>query len=459
MPNALAYIALFAWPIAAIWIFKRKPVQDAVILLILLPFLFLPEKVGVDLPGIPPLDKKSIPILMLWLLLSVGKNKIQIFSMPNDKLGKVLLISLFLYPVVTWLGNRDAYYFGPLYFPALTFTGDLISLEFSAFCTQFLPFVIGWKLLGSRDGHQKIAQYLLLFGLVYSIPMLWEVRMSPQLHTHIYGFFPHDFSQMMRQGGFRPLVFTSHGLVLAILCAYWCIIAAIFVRAKSPFLAKYNRWILIYFLVLLVLCKTLGALLLALVFVPVVLLFKRRRILQVSALLAWVVLLYPLLRAEGLFPIYEIVDLSMSVSEERGGSLQFRVTNEEQLLARAEERKLTGWGGWGRNRIYDEATGKDISITDGFWIIVIGIFGWFGYLVIFGLLIYPVVGIWRRVKATGVEPSLFTCGLVVILTMNLLDLLPNSSISSITWVIAGALYGLKLNYDKEVADFGEKQSS
>ncbi|HEY7772427.1 MAG TPA: O-antigen ligase family protein [Marinagarivorans sp.] len=443
MPNAFAYLVLFSWPLVAIWIFNKKPRQDAVILLVLVPFLLLPERVSVDLPGLPSLDKKSIPILTLFLLVAFGKDKISFFSLPKDFLGKVLLICLFLYPVATWFWNRDSYPFGPLYFPGLTFMGDVISMEFISFCSQFLPFFIGWKLLGNEVGHQKLMRYLLIGGLIYSIPMLWEIRMSPQLHTHIYGFFPHDFVQMMRQGGFRPIVFTSHGLVLAMLCAYWCIIAAAFIRAKDPLFNKHMRWIFLYLLVLLVLCKTLGALILALVFLPCVLLLRQRKILQISAILAYVVLLYPLLRAEGLFPIHGIVELSERFSEDRAQSFQYRVTNEERLLARVEERKLFGWGGWGRNRVYDERTGEDITVTDGFWIIVLGIYGWFGYLVVFGLLVYPIISIWRRVKKTNEEVSIYTCALVVILTMNLLDLLPNSSISSITWLLAGALYGFK----------------
>ena len=45
--------------------------------------------------------------------------------------------------------------------------------------------------------------------------MLVEVRLSPQINTWIYGFFQHDFIQMMRYGGFRPIVFLPHGLWVA----------------------------------------------------------------------------------------------------------------------------------------------------------------------------------------------------------------------------------------------------
>ena len=68
---------------------------------------------------------------------------------------------------------------------------------------------------------------LVLGGLIYVPFALLEVRISPQLHIWLYGFFPHDFKQMMRDGSFRPTVFMEHALTLAqfmaaaTLAAWW----------------------------------------------------------------------------------------------------------------------------------------------------------------------------------------------------------------------------------------------
>ena len=48
------------------------------------------------------------------------------------------------------------------------------------------------------------------------MPALFEVRFSPQLNIWIYGFFQHDFQQMIRGGSFRPIVFLPHGLWVAL---------------------------------------------------------------------------------------------------------------------------------------------------------------------------------------------------------------------------------------------------
>ena len=67
---------------------------------------------------------------------------------------------------------------------------------------------------------------LVVAGLAYSVPMLIEVRLSPQINIWVYGFFQHNFDQMMRYGGFRPIVFLPHGLWVAFF-ALMALVAAV----------------------------------------------------------------------------------------------------------------------------------------------------------------------------------------------------------------------------------------
>ena len=73
------------------------------------------------------------------------------------------------------------------------------------------------------------------------------------------------------------------------------------------------------------------------------------------------------------------------------------------------------------------------------WIIVLGLKGWVGYLAQFGLLTVPVFLLWfhRRRYEIGMESSV----LAVILAANLVDMIPNSSNLTLTWLLAGALWG------------------
>jgi len=79
------------------------------------------------------------------------------------------------------------------------------------------------------------------------------------------------------------------------------------------------------------------------------------------------------------------------MDEDRAQSLKYRLDNEQALLSRASERFLFGWDVFGRNRIYDEQTVRDMNVTDGQWIITIGQFGLVGFLLQFGLLALPVI--------------------------------------------------------------------
>jgi hypothetical protein len=88
--------------------------------------------------------------------------------------------------------------------------------------------------------------------------------------------------------------------------------------------------------------------------------------------------------------------------------------------------------------VFDEF-GRDVTIADGLWIITLGTSGWIGYLGKFGLFGMSIIVLAMRQKSY--EVSLVTSGLCLVLGANLLDLIPNSGLSPVTWLIAGALMG------------------
>src|SRR5207237_7698433 len=104
----------------------------------------------------------------------------------------------------------------------------------------------------------------------------------------------------------------------------------------------------------------------------------------------------------GLAPTQLISQAASAISADRSKSFDMRVENESALLAKANQKPLFGWGGWGRNRIFDKWNGQDISVTDGGWIIQYGCYGWVGYLALCGLL---AVALLRARRATDKEGS------------------------------------------------------
>ena len=69
-------------------------------------------------------------------------------------------------------------------------------------------------LFGSARGLRALLLATAMLGLLYTPLCMFEILMGPNLHYRLYGFYQHDIVQTLRDGGFRPMVFMSHGLVL-----------------------------------------------------------------------------------------------------------------------------------------------------------------------------------------------------------------------------------------------------
>lgn len=439
MPNSVAYLALLVWPLVAVAIFRKLPIERAVIWSVMAAYLLLPPRTAFDAPLIPPMDKFAIGNLSAFLCATLLMGR-RVAMLPESPVARGLIFLFVLSPIATIFTNPDPIWFKVGGLPGLRLY-DLLSVIINQLFTV-LPFFLGRQFLGTPEAQREFLVALVLAGLAYSLPMLVEVRLSPQLNVWFYGFFQHDFIQMMRQGGFRPIVFLAHGLLVAFF-AMSAVLAAVGLWRVEP-AGKKVPWVLAagYLMVVLVLCKSMAALLYAVALAPVILLCGVRTQIWLAAVLAAFAMLYPMLRGADVVPVDWMVEQAEAQSAERAESLEYRFHNEDILLEHARERSLFGWGPWGRNLIYDVETGKSISVTDGTWIIVIGIFGWCGYIAQFGLLTLPLLVLpfrMRRVPAGAL--SAHAGPLALILGINMIDLLPNSSLTPLTWLMAGALLG------------------
>lgn len=440
-PNVLYFVALFIWPFIAFKIYNRYKQEKAIILLVLIPYLFMPVPLSgqgpINLPGLPPLDKAAVPLLTLLMILWAKKVKVE--YLPRYRFTVFFALAFLLYPLATSLTNPDRLVFEVTSLPGLTIK-DAISLTTSLFVRVYLPFVVGFTLLRSESAHKEFVKLIFIFGLFYSILMLWEVRMSPQLHTQLYGYFPHDFAQQIRQGGFRPVVFLGHGLLVALFGCILAICTYVLWRDKHPIMRSKGLVLFAYVCFVLVLCKTYSALIYLLLFLAIVVPLRSPRLrMTLAAGIASIILVFPAVRHQ--LPLTEIADFFAGIDEARAGSLVFRFHHEDQLLERAMERKWFGWGSWGRNRVRDPVTGEDQSVTDGRWILVFGQFGWLGYFAVFGFLIYPILALSRVFRRERQSFSEYTFALVMIVLVVLIDQIPNASAGSLIYLIAGSLLG------------------
>ncbi|WP_068316156.1 hypothetical protein [Aliiruegeria sabulilitoris] len=445
MPNTVAYIVLFAWPAIAFLAFRRLPLAAGVSAALICAFLLLPAKVEIDLPMLPSFDKGLSGIISA-LLLMASASRPGLFAktdtairpgwLPRAGWSRLCMLGALVGSMVTVLLNSEPLFYGPRVLPGLQLYDGLASILNQIIV--FLPFLIARKVLATAEAQRLFLLTLVIAAVIYAFPALYEVRMSPQLNRTFYGFFPASFAQHMREGGFRPLVFLHHGLVLSLFLALGFLGALACLR----YLAKDNQGKFIaaslFLFVALYFSKSLGAFASALLFAPIVLIAPARLQLLFAAAVAAATLSYPIMRGNDLVPIEPIAGIAQNIDAERAASLRFRVENEDALLAKANQKPFFGWGGWGRPRVYD-ADGRDVSITDGAWVILFGHGGWALYLSTFGLLCMPVLLTAWFSKSH--PPDGVTIALTLLLCANMIDLLPNSGLLPITWMMAGALAG------------------
>jgi hypothetical protein len=455
----LAYLALFIWPIVIIYLFRKLPLQQALIWSILGAYLLLPAAwvVFIDLPLLPALDKNFIPaaVALFMAMLTVSRidkenRRLRNLSaekkvrpavlpgwLPRSFIGLGLLIMLFAGIVLTALTNGDYVVYGSTVIPRMR-PYDALSTSLVVL-VMLLPMLLGRKFLANEAGHRRILVAMIIAAAGYSFLALYEIRMSPQLNRMVYGFFPHAWEQHIRGDGFRPLVFMEHGLVWAIFLAMSILGAAVMARESTGALRFRYIMVMGFLYLVLILSKSLGALLITTMLLPVILLMPIRLQLMAAAIVAGITLSYPMLRGADIIPTDELVELvTEQFGAPRAQSIDFRFHHEDNLLEKANERPVFGWGGYTRWRAHDE-DGTDITVSDGVWIITISQRGWVGYLAQFGFLTLPLIVFFFRRKRYDI--GLVTSGLCVVIAANLIDLLPNSSLSPLLWLSVGALLG------------------
>ncbi|SHH54368.1 hypothetical protein [Cognatishimia maritima] len=466
MPNSIAYIVLAAWPLVMFVSFKRMPVGRALIWSFLGAYLLLPPlPTAFDFPLMPPLNKLTLPNLAaLFMVIFVAREKVEFF--PQSNWVKAVMLCFIFSPALTVLTNPEPVLFAQGGLRGL-YAMDIVALVINQ-AIILIGFVLARQFLFKPEHLRDLLMALMIAGVVYSFPMLLEVRLSPQLNIWIYGYFQHVFEQMIRAGGYRAIVFLSHGIWAAFFIMT-ALSAAVILWRNAAGKRRSAKFIAGVFLAgVLVLNKTLSPVLYAMVLIALVVFANWKIQARVALLLAVLTLAYPLAKLVDIVPEEQILAAATSVSAERANSLQFRFDNENLLFERAMEKPLFGWGSWGRNHLHDPIDGTIRTVTDGRWIIAVGVFGWIGFLAEFGLLAAPIFAFYRlagseqatrrRLNRAQVETSIplrktsaerqvdqvisqLGGGLSLLLALNLVDLLPNATLTPITWLIAGALLG------------------
>jgi hypothetical protein len=422
----LVPVTLFGWIPFVILLFVLLPPRRAVIGAFLLAWLFLPMA-GYGVPGLPDYTKMSATTF--GVLIGAALFDTDRLLSWRPKWVDIPMIVWCTSPAVSSYLNGLGIY-------------DGVSEIVRATITWGMPYIIGRIYFNDLEGLRELAVGIFIGGMIY-LPLCWfEVRFSPQLHKWIYGFRQHSFAQNMRDGGYRPMVFMQHGLMVGMWVAMTTLIGLWLWRAKTiEKLWDIPMYVLVPAGILTIyLCKSKYAVLLFATGAAALFTAKWLKTKWLIACLLLVPFTYTALRASGMMTGENLISAANDLfGEDRSKSLAVRINNENALAERAMEKPFFGWAGWGGARVQGE-NGKDL-VTDSLWIITLGKAGWVGLAALTCMLLLPMVLVildWR-VELWSHPMVAPIVALAVVVMLYMFDHLMNGMVNPIFMLATGAV--------------------
>ncbi|ELR97488.1 hypothetical protein [Gloeocapsa sp. PCC 73106] len=446
--SLIAKLVLLAWLPIAIWIFRRYPPRTAILITAIAGVLFLPQRVEFRVPLLPDYNSQTAVVyaILIGLLIYDTKWLTRLEPWWLDLPILIWCISPFF---ASWRNDLGIY--------------DGINESISGVWQYGIPYLVGRVYFRSLEDLKQLAVAIIKGALIYVPFCWWEGLMSPNIHRFIYGYFPHTggFAQTLRYGGYRPNVFMSHGLAVGLWMMTATLIAVWLWQSKKAVLEIWGLdmvYIVPILVFTLVWCRSTGAVFYFAYGLFILAIAKWTKSSWPLLLLIAAIVVYLYLNVQGIFdktPVLEV--LSNIFSPQRIQSLEFRLDEETLLSAKAREKFWFGWGGWGRNRIFEEdfyGIFRDTSITDSLWILGFGTKGVIATICLTATMLVPPVifNFFRYPVTTWFHPRIAAAAaFVALLPLLMLDNLLNNHLTMVCWVITGGLTGLILNPQEKLS--------
>ena len=379
-PNLTAITILVAWPVIGIILGILLPIRHAVLLAILGGNLLLPAT-AIALPGFPNYTK-TVAAGLGALLPSVVFESAKLFGL-RPKLLDTFFVGFLLAPSLSSLANQQGLY-------------DAGSTLVNRFLEWGVAYWVGRALFNDLHSLKDLSKGIVLSGVLYAPLCIFEIALSPQLSRIVYGFRPSAFSMTYRMGGWRPMVFMQHGLALAAWMAAATLVAWILWRSKAirQICGIPMPWIAIGLVILTIWLRSTGAAILLLGLICAAEFIQITRLRIILIVMAMIPMGYIGLRTFG-WDGHQMISLASQLDADRAQSLEVRLENDQMIADKAMQRPVFGWGGWGRWRVKDEY-GRDITISDSWWAILLGTTGVFGLVCTYATFISPLFPLSRH---------------------------------------------------------------
>lgn len=326
----------------------------------LIGLMFLPSGLEFEIPGVPDLTKENVPALGILIGTILFHPRIfDRFRLSKlDFLFAFAMLAAFITAYINGFGTRYG-----------------IAQMLDVLMSFALPIVLARIHLGTPASIKVFMITLVLLSCIYVPMSMWEFRMSPQIHTTVYGYFQHVFQQHQRGSFWRPIVFFYHALALGRFYALATFLALFPVRKDlARLFGRYGNYIFLIPLFGLLLEQSISPVLLFLFMSALYLAIQVRH---------WVVLVMPLLAFTWLTLVfggieigYGSVDRFTPVSSERAASFEYRLQALREYRTVILNRPWFGHGGFNHGRIEGRATDSQTLI----FLLQSGFFGTLAYL-------------------------------------------------------------------------------
>ena len=428
----LGLAVLFAWVPLIFLMFALLPPRRAVIAAFVIGYLFLPEQ-SFKFQTMPDVGKVSLTEFGVILASFVfdGGRLLAVRPRWIDLACAVLMTSPIATSLANGLGLMDGF-----------------AASLSIVFTWGLAYWIGRAYFTDWSAIRELSMGIILGGLAYVPFCWWEIRMSPELHGKLYGLtfasFRNDtYLFGVRLYGYRPNLFLTDGLRVTMFMGVSAVLAFWAWMTGSPKRLFYvPMWAIALVLVFTAFfCKALGGVLLMAVGIVVLALTRWPKTRLPALLLILAAPTYMAVRSTGDFTGNFLIETANVLSPTRANSLEFRLTNENMLAAKALQRPMLGWGGWNRSHVFDWFDQRDLTIADGLWIIVLGQFGFIGLGAFTMMTSGSAVLLWRRIPARfWTDPACAAAvALAMVVAMYMVDSLFNATFNPVASLAAGAV--------------------